>query len=263
MNMKRLLSLVAAALTLAGCAAMNQHNNSKNPYEKKLFVEKYLDPAHSQLDAQIQRSIDGLRALPHSAALHNQLGQLLIQKGFPKDAETEFERAINDDHHFYPAWYNLGLVRMSRGNFTGAHIAFLATVHQKPGHSQALFQLGLMEEQRGHIDAAIDYYAKAISINHALLDVHSNPRILDTKLIDLALLHLYPKEHARASMRFIGTPSGYAQQGLEAPSTQASAQQIVTPVPPLTDLSQQVPPPTPGQPVAPMPQPATPPKPPM
>lgn len=225
--MKRLLSVAAAALALAGCSAFKSLQNighkTDNPYEKKLFVEKYLDPS-VPLDAQIQRSIDGLRALPNSAELHNQLGQLLVQKGFPKDAEREFERAVDSDKHFYPAWYNLGLLRMARGNFTGAHVAFLATVHEKPGHSQALFQLGLMEEQRGHTDAALDYFVKAYSINHTLLDVRSNPRILDSKLVDLALLRLYPRDHARTSMRFLGTPPGYTQQSLNPPAAPADSQ---------------------------------------
>jgi tetratricopeptide (TPR) repeat protein len=252
--MKRLLSLAAAALVLAGCTVNYRKNN---PYEKTLFIEKYLDPANSELDAQIDRTIDALRALPDSAALHNQLGQLLVQKGFPKDAEREFERAVNSDPNFYPAWYNLGLLRMSRGNIAGARSAFRSTVREKPGHAQALFQLGLMEEQRGNKDGAVDYYAKAFSINRLLLDVRINPRVLDSKLIDRALLKLYPNEHARASMRFAGTPSNYSQQNLEAPSTQPAAQQIVTPSAPITDPGMQ------SQPGQPEPQPAKPPVPPM
>ena len=245
--MKRLLAIAAAALTLAGCAAfknISNHHRTDNPYEKRLFVEKYLDPA-IPLDAQIQRSIDALRTLPNSAELHNQLGQLLVQKGFPKDAEQEFERAVDSDRHFYPAWYNLGLMRMARGSFTGAHVAFLATVHEKPGHSQALFQLGLMEEQRGHTDSAIDYYAKAFAINHTLLDVRANPRILDSKLVDLTLLRLYPKDHARQSMRFLGTPPGYAQQNLTPPAAEASAAQpppAATPPTPSSTMTQPKPP---------------------
>ena len=245
--MKRLLTLAAAALTLAGCAAINKATHrTANPYQKPLFVEKYLDPANNALDAQIRRTIDALRALPNDAALHNQLGQLLVQKGFPKDAEREFERAVDADSHFYPAWYNLGLVRMARGNWTGAHVAFLATVHEKPGHSQALFQLGLMEEQRHNTEAAVNYYAKALSINHALLDVRVNPRILDSKLIDLALLRAYPNEHARESTQFQPTPSEYVQPSVEqAPSHQAPATAIVSPAPPVTNPAQQTPPPKP------------------
>jgi tetratricopeptide (TPR) repeat protein len=240
--MKRLLTLAAAALLFAACA---HHANHTNPYEGNLFYSKYLSPSTSQLDARIQSTIDALRANPRSATLHNDLGQLLIEKGFPKDAETEFERAINADRRFYPAWYNLGLVRMSRGDTIGARVAFSQTVRYKPGHSAALFQVGLMEEQRGHADAAIDAYAKAFTINHSLLDVRVNPRILDSKLVDAALLKAYPKDHARASMAFQPAPPGYTQVNLqpEAPSKQATPSQIVTPSAPVTDPSKQTPPP--------------------
>jgi len=259
--MKRflLLPLGLAALALAGCAVTKSltHHKSENPYAQPLFVQKYLDP-NNPLDAQIQRTIDALRVRPDSAALHNQLGQLLVQKGFPKDAEREFERAVDADNHFYPAWYNLGLLRMARGNYTGAHVAFLSTVHYKPGHSAALFQLGLMEEKAQHTQEAVDLYAKAFSINHALLDVRVNPRILDAKLVDLALIKLYPNDHARQSMQF--QPTGtYVQRSLEAVSTQPAGQNIVAPSAPLTDPSQQTPPPNPGQKPLPQPQPAKPP----
>ena len=225
--MKRLL-LLAVVAALAACSSSRHHDH--NPYAQP-FYQKYLNTG-SRLDAQITRTLNDLRANPRSATLHNTLGQLLVQKGFPKDAETEFERAVNADSHFYPGWYNLGLVRMSRGDWIGAHFAFGRTIHYKPGHSAALFQLGLMEEKRNHQRAAIDYYAKAFLINHTLLDVRVNPRILDSKLVDVALLKAYPNEHARESMAFNPTPPGYVQEGLEAPSPQTTAAQIVTPAPP-------------------------------
>jgi tetratricopeptide (TPR) repeat protein len=212
MMMKRLL-LLAAAVALAACSSMTHHDS--NPYANPFYM-KYLNTG-AWVDGQITRTVNDLRANPRSASLHNTLGQLLIQKGFPKDAETEFERAVNADSHFYPGWYNLGLVRMSRGDLMGAHHAFSRTVHYKPGHSAALFQLGLMEEKRHHQSAAVDYYAKAFTINHALLDVRVNPRILDSKLVDIAMLKAYPKEHSRESMAFNPTPAGYVQEGLEAP----------------------------------------------
>jgi tetratricopeptide (TPR) repeat protein len=255
MMMKRLL-LIAAITALASCASMHHHHD-ENPYANP-FYARYLNTG-TQLDAQISATVNALQANPRSATLHNQLGQMLLQKGFPKDAEVEFERAVNADAHFYPAWYNLGLVRMSRGDWSGSHFAFARTVHYKPGHSAALFQLGLMEEKRNHQEAAIDYYAKAFMINHSLLDVRVNPRILDSKLVDLALLKAYPRDHARESMSFQATPPGYVQQGLEAPSTQPAAKDIVTPAMPVTDPSMQAPVPTPGAPVQPAPQPAKPP----
>lgn len=258
--MRRLLPIALAMLTVAGCSLIQNRHYSNNPYDRPIFYTKYLNPA-SPLDAQILRTVSALRANPRSPSLHNDLGQLLVQKGFPKDAETEFERAVNSDSHFYPAWYNLGLIRASRGDLTGSEWAFRRTVHYKPGHSQALFQMGLIAERRHNTDAAVAFYAKAFSINHALLDVHQNPRILDSQLIDLALLKLYPNEHSRESMGLIGTPSGYTPSGRaarttvkmptpppvatapQAPSPQPPAQQIVPPAAPLTDPSRQTPPP--------------------
>jgi tetratricopeptide (TPR) repeat protein len=228
MTMKRSLIIAAATLTLFGCTAFHRH--SGNPYQKRLFIESYLDPANP-LDAQIQRTLNDLRANPRSASLHNELGQLLRQKGFPKDAELEFERAVNADRRFYPAWYNLGLLRDARGDYAGARFAFRRAVSYKKGHAAALFQLGLMEEKRQNNDAAIEYYAKAYSINHALLDVRVNPRILDSHLTDLALLRIYPRLHARESGQFEPAPSGYVQQNLQqAPSP---PQQQPPPKPPL------------------------------
>jgi tetratricopeptide (TPR) repeat protein len=239
--MKRLLPvvLVVAALTAAGCSSMV---GTSEMYESP-FYAKYLDTG-SALDAQITRTLEALRANPRSPILHNELGALLVRKGFPNDAEREFERAINADSRYYPAWYNLGLVRAARGDQSGARRAFRRTVNVKPGHAAALFQLGLVEEANQHIDRAVDLYAKAYSINPALLDVQVNPRVLDSKLTHLALLRLYPIKHTRESMQFQGTPSGYREpQPREAPSPQQPAEAIVPPAPPVTDPGTQKTPP--------------------
>ncbi|HUJ12204.1 MAG TPA: tetratricopeptide repeat protein [Thermoanaerobaculia bacterium] len=243
--MRRVLVVLAAALTLAGCASL-RHKNS-NPYAHRLFIEQFLD-RRNPLDAQIEDTIVALRENPNSAPLHNQLGQLLREKGFPKDSEVEFERAVNADPTLYSAWYNLGLVRQARGDWTGARFAYERTLHYRKGHSAALFQMGLIEEKRGNTEKALDDYAKAFSINHDLLDVRVNPRILDSKLIDVALVKGYPIEHARESTEFEPTPGDYVQSNLPpqpAPSPQAPASQIVPPAAPVTSPAQQTPPPKP------------------
>lgn len=242
--MKRFLIAAAAAVALFGCNSIRDITQPRNPYAKRMFYEKYLNPA-DPFDARIEQTLNDVRANPRSASLHNELGQLLREKGFPKDAATEFERAVDADPTFYPAWYNLGLLREARGNEVGARYAFNRAVHYKPGHAAALFQLGLAEEQRQNTDAAVDYYAKAIGINHSLLDVRVNPRVLDSKLIDLALIRLYPTEHARESMQFQGAPEPvYMHDELAAPSPQPAAKDIVPPAPPVTSPATQTPPPT-------------------
>lgn len=244
--MKRFLIPAAAALLLAACTSTQNGlgTHAKNPYERPIFYTKYLD-AQNPSDQRIAQLIEALRTNPASAPAHNELGELLARKGFPKDAEVEFERAVNADRRFYPAWYNLGMIRAARGDAAGARRAFGRTVHYKPGHSAALFQLGLVEEQSHNTNAAIAYYAKALSINHTLLDPKVNPRVLDSHLMHLALLRVYPREHTRQSMIFQPAPSDYrppAARNAPAASPQPAADQIVTPAPPIPNPAQTPPP---------------------
>ncbi len=259
--MKRMLLIAVAAAVAASCSAVKDLRRDDKPYENP-FYAKYLNTG-STLDANITRTLETLRENPDSAEAHNILGALLVEKGFPNDAEREFERAVNADDDYYPAWYNLGLVRAARGDELGARRAFNETVDLKPGHAAALFQLGLVEEQRQHKDRAIDLYAKAYSINPALMDVRVNPRILDSELTHLALLRMYPAEHNRRSMQFQGTAgamsSPRAPQAQEAPSPQPPPQKIVTPAAPATDPSMQPAPPQPNrQPESPVQRPSSP-----
>lgn len=244
--MNRLLATLTAALLVAGCSM----NRNKNPYENP-FYAKYLNTG-SAVDTRIARTLEQLRADDRSAALHNDLGQMLVEKGFAKDAEREFERAVNNDSSFYPAWYNLGLVRAASDDEVGARRAFYRAVRYKPGHAAALFQLGLIEEHRGNTAGAVSLFAKAYSINRALLDVQVNPRILDSKLTHLALLELYPVSHTRQSLQFNPTPGGYQppnigspMPGSEGASPQPQPSNIITPAPPATETGVQKPVPQP------------------
>jgi len=231
--MKRTLLLALAALAAFGCAEIRElRKPDESPYQNP-FYAKYLNTG-SALDAQIKRTLEGLLADPKNAQLHNELGALLVQKGFPKDAERELERAVNADKRYYAAWYNLGLVRASHGDEGGARRAFERTVHYKPGHPMALFQLGLIEEKLKHTDRAVELYAKALSINPALIEPEVNPRVLDTKLIHRALIAMYGKEHAKETMQFHGV-SGPPRK---AATPEAAPAQIVPPATPATPATE-------------------------
>ena len=66
--MKRTITAGAIALTLFGCASSPSTKN-RNPYQKRLFVEKYLNPANA-LDSQIENDINALRVNPNAANVH-------------------------------------------------------------------------------------------------------------------------------------------------------------------------------------------------
>lgn len=226
--MKRSLAITAVVLLAAACTAVR---NGANPYEEPPFYAKYLNTG-SQLDAQITATLEALRANPQAATLHNELGALLVQKNFPKDAAVEFERAIDVDRKFYPAWYNLGLVRASLGDADGSNAAMERTVDLKPGHPQALFQLGLTAEKAGHRQKAVRYYAKAYMHNPRLMDVRHNPRLLESKLTHLALIELYGRTAARQSMTFQGPPAGYTDKPVETPAPEPAPGPAPQPPPP-------------------------------
>ena len=251
--MKRhpLLLMIAALPAVAsfGCLSLNRGIDRKihgdNHYRNPPFYARYLSPTNP-VDKRIQKDIDALRANPHSATMHNDLAGLLVAKGFPRDAQLEFERAVYADRDFYPAWYNLGLMRSGQGEYLAARSAFQQTVRIKPGHAAALFQLGLLAEAREDDDAAVDYYAKAFSINRTLLDMRSNPRIADSRLVPRALMRMYKTDHVRQSLQLQPAPKGYVDLPAEpAASNQPTATQIVTPAAPATSPGAQKPPPQP------------------
>ncbi|MFL6248648.1 MAG: tetratricopeptide repeat protein [Thermoanaerobaculia bacterium] len=233
--MKRLLIVAVAALVTTACSGLHDLRTDDKPYENP-FYAKYLNTG-SSLDAAITRTIEQLRENPGSAELHNTLGALLLDKGFPNDAEREFERAVDANGKYYQAWYNLGVVRAAHGDELGARRAFRRTVDVKPGHAQALFQLGMVEEKNQHRDRAVEYYAKAFTINPALMRVDTNPRVIDSKLMHVALLKMYEREHSRRSMQLQGTAlTAPPATPPPAPSPQPAAKDIVTPAPPATQV---------------------------
>lgn len=252
-TMKRILIIAVVAIATAACMSIDSRVDrarfGDNPYLEPPFYARYLD-TRVALDQKIDQRLRALAVDPDNPTLHNELGALLAQKGFPNDAVREFKRAIYADDEFYPAWYNLGLADHARGNTSGAMSAFRHTIDLKPGHAAAHFQMGLIYEQQGKDDAAIDRYAKAFSINPNLLEVGVNPRILDTRLAHLALLKIYPTAHKTRSVQFQQAPRSQTPTPSSAPeaaSRQERPQDIVTPAPPATEEGVQPapPPPTP------------------
>jgi len=209
--MKRLVVALLAVALASGCASSRaEHERKKAEREsyQNPFYLKYLNP-ENKLDQHIYARIETLRANRDDPVAHNELGALLFQRGFPKDAEYEFKKALELDKEFYPAWFNKGLVHLSRNELSSARRAFKKAIDIKPGFGEAQFHVGLVYEMQGRRSAAIDHYAKAFSINWDLLDPRINPRIVDCELKARALMEMYSRHHASAAARFSGPHSDY------------------------------------------------------
>ncbi len=208
--MKRSIAVVALLLALTGCASYEARREKKIAREtyQDTFYLKYLDQ-NSALDREIMARVVELRENQRSPVLHNELGALLFQRRFIGDSEKEFLKAVKIDKNFYQGWYNLGLVQIAQGNTHAARRSLEKTVKIMPGHSEALFRLGLLYEQASRDDAAVECYAKAFRINPSLFDPKKNPLIVDTKLTSEALLVAYERAHATRTSRFLPPPAGY------------------------------------------------------
>jgi tetratricopeptide (TPR) repeat protein len=129
-----------------------------------------------------------------------ELGVLLLDKGFPKDAERYLEAAVEADKENVEALYRLGLVRQRMGKEGSAIRCYRKVVNQRPGHAYASFMLALAEEKRGRRDAAVYHYAKAYRHQPALANPVVNPLVYDSHLQSEALLLRYERDLAAASI---------------------------------------------------------------
>jgi len=228
--MKKLVVGALALALLSGCASFKEHRAEsarikveRESYQNPFYL-KYLNP-NNKLDQAIYARIEALRENQVDPVTHNELGALLFQRDFPKDAMAEFEKAIDLDKKFYPAWFNKGLVYLSQDKLHSAERSFRKAVNLKPGFGEAQFHLGLVYEMEGRHEAAIEHYARAFSINWDLLDPRVNPRIVDSELRARALMELYQKEHASAAARFSGPHPDY---NFEAPAPDKGAVEEMT-----------------------------------
>lgn len=122
------------------------------------------------------------------------LGVLLLEKGFPKDAERYLAKAVKLDKTNVEARYRLGLVLQREGEFHKAVGQYRKVVKQRPGFAPARFMLALAEERCDRRSAAIKDYAKAYKHAPELADPHFNPLVLDSDLQVEAQLLRYRRE---------------------------------------------------------------------
>ena len=201
--------LVALGLALGG-AANGQKGDSKaaQPAQKEPFYRRYLI-AGNPLDERIREQEKLVEADPTSAALHNDFGNLLALRRFPRQAREHYEIAMKLDKKNYLAPYNMGIVLETEGMVSQAIRAYEKAVDRNRGFPPGLFRLGRLYESRGWESRAIEAYAKALRIDPDMRDPRHNPLVVGTRLLDRASLSNYEKSLATASL---AADSRYADQ---------------------------------------------------
>jgi tetratricopeptide (TPR) repeat protein len=197
MTRRRTVSILAAAALAAGALGSAA---SKKPESKEPFFHQFLipgDPLDENLLAQEKRVLEN----PESAALRNDFGNLLAERRFSKEARAEYRKALELDKDFFLAAYNLGLMEETEGRINAAISAYKEAIDRRRGFPPAHFRLGRLYEKLGRTDDAVDEYAKAFRIDNSLRDPKRNPLIVDSRLVDRASLTNYQRDLARATQK--------------------------------------------------------------
>jgi len=237
-------ALVLGVLALGGVKA-DQHDKASKP-AKEPFYRPYLIPG-DPLDDKIREQEKLIDANPGSAALHNDLGNLLARRRFPHEAREQYEIAIKLDKKSYLPYYNIGIVYEMEGHVSKALHSYERCVDLNRGFPPGLFRLGRLYERQGHEQSAIDAYAKALMIDPLMRDPAHNPLVVDTNLLDRAMLAVYQQMLARMSLdadaryadeaRFRRLPydrsidSGEVEERPAAPAVTPAAPRSPAPIP--------------------------------
>lgn len=174
----RVLAVVVAMLCQAASAAV---------FERYLHADR---PADRAILGYLELERQGVATSRDLA----ELGVLLLDKGFPKDAERYLRKAVAKDRDNFEAIYRLGLVLQRQGEYRKAIRCYRKVVAMRPGHGYARFMLALAEEKAGRRRAAIRDYAKAFQFVPELADYAKNPLLYDSTLQTSAQIERYRRE---------------------------------------------------------------------
>ena len=161
------------------------------------FYRKYLVPGNT-LDDQIIEQEKRIAETPNDANLHNDFGNLLAKRKFPKEAAEQYEIAAGLDKSNFISYYNLGLVREAQGKVGDAISAYQKSIKRKPGFPPSRFRLGLLYEREGKADDAIAQYTQAFLTDPSMRDPRRNPLVISSELIYRASLSNYRQDVAMA-----------------------------------------------------------------
>ena len=145
---------------------------------------------------------------PNDAGVANDLGNLLLLAHRPDEAEAAYRRALEIDPKRTSALFNLGLLEQDKGSLKEARQHFEQVVAQEPRHAWAHYQLGAIDEAEGKKSAAVDEYARAFALDPQLAFPDVNPHVVGSRLVTESMLRAY-----RESAMPAQAPKAYEQPG--------------------------------------------------
>jgi tetratricopeptide (TPR) repeat protein len=246
---RSLLVTATMALALAGgwlwpVAAVAQAPPAERGADDPVFVS-WLDPEDPG-DQTIRDYWERAKREELTALELVDLGTMLFQRGWPKDAVHCFRAALDLDKKLPEAWFRIGLVLHREGQLDDARLAYKKCLKHRVGHGWCNFYLGLLEEQTGHPSQALEHYRRAYQSAPELADPKINPEVLSSKLqLGAQLVHgeqarftgalpmafVEPEQVAAVRARFEAAPA--AGEPVAAPAQPGAVEKTPTPVAPV------------------------------
>lgn len=160
-----------------------------------------------------------------------EMAVLLVNKGFPNDAEDYLKAALKKDKHNFEAAYRMGLVLQRQGHYHRASHYYRRTLKERPGHGPARFMLALAQERAGRRWAAINNYKRAYRHAPDLADPAKNPLVLDSRLQTEALIKTYQEKAGKVTQHVLPVDTVAVQQMMLAVPVQAQVPVAEAPAP--------------------------------
>jgi protein O-mannosyl-transferase len=111
---------------------------------------------------------------PRCFLAHNNLGELLAQRGSVAEAASHFQAALDIQPDFVEAHYNLGNVLVQQGQWDGAIAEFQKTLAGQPDFAEAHNNLGNILFEKGQLEMAMNHFRTALQIQPDFAEAHYN-----------------------------------------------------------------------------------------
>jgi tetratricopeptide (TPR) repeat protein len=196
-----LMTTVLVVLMVCAWQQTAYWQNSETLWTRALACTTDNDTAHNNLgnvlyqkgrvDEAIVHDLEALQIKPDFAEAHFNLGLAICQKGGVDEAIVQFQEALQIKPYYAAAHYALGNALRQRGRVDEAMAHYQRALEIKPDFAEAHNNLGTALRQEGKVDEAMAHYREALKIMPDNESVHVNlaNALLQKGRVDQAIAH--------------------------------------------------------------------------
>jgi len=124
---------------------------------------------------------DVLSKAPHNYRAHNNLGNIMMDKGEVDKAIQYYSDALKLKQRYWVTHNNLGIALVSRSQLRGAITCFENALKLKPDYGDACYNLAKALSMQGRLKEAERYYLDALRLSPDDFEAHNNLAVLLVK----------------------------------------------------------------------------------